>query len=300
MTEELPPPSGPDPESSHEAIHASESNSRFRRAAQGLGRVLRRHKAPEELLNEPTGEQQTEDTEAEVPTQEMVQSELASRVANMLTDEAILEEKSTLEALLASAEDGESDSPRTKAYYRAEMRMHATRLGSYPRLCLEAGDERFQPINDLMQNSPKLQRGTWFSTGRAKDNRSILVESQGTPITIPLSNIVTASGLDSWQGRGIQGRGEKVSAYDNISRSSAETIAMYADIKTPLPPVESAKAYIQPNGLVFYGVSAGNHRTAAALRRGDQDTAVTSLTIQLTGENYFDLPEARESNEGVE
>ncbi len=217
-------------------------------------------------------------------------------VSGLVSDQSILSERVVLEKELVTDSLPDIGSPKTRKYYKIEQKLSATHLEPYARLCLDRADQRSESIVKLLNESPRLKRGTWFE-GRATDTRNVLINATDNPVTIPASNIVHASGIDSWQGRGINGTGLKKSQHDSVLRSSADTIRYYAQLGSDAPPVEMASGYIQPNGIIFYSVGSGSHRAAAALLRGDEEVRVSKLSMYLTDENFFDVPQQSHNTE---
>lgn len=119
------------------------------------------------------------------------------------------------------------------------------------------------------------------------------------PVKIPVANVVSAGGFSSWSGRD-GGSGDK-----EYTRSSGEhgvgrslnAIIDYAERETPLPPVDGVDAYVQPNGVVVFGVENSNHRTAAAIARGSEELLVDGcVNIYMLRENIFE-PAAQVDNQ---
>jgi hypothetical protein len=114
---------------------------------------------------------------------------------------------------------------------------------------------------------------------------------------VPTRLVVSAAGFGSWLGRddsyGNQGMGEKDVSLPNFTSSARRTLSLhaikaYASHPSPLPPVTEAAVYIQPNGLVYAGNASGDsHRIAAAVLRGQETIAATSLSAVLLKDNYF-------------
>jgi hypothetical protein len=136
-------------------------------------------------------------------------------------------------------------------------------------------EEKYDSIRDTKFFIPSKKLQSLIDT----DSPSILIEySQSNgPVEIPLTNVVSAGGFDNWGGRD-GGSGRKSLAEDGDDRvvSSAEVIKRYAEKETGIPPISGITAYIQPNGMVVYDVPNDNHRTAAAMVKGDK-------TIKLEG-----------------
>jgi hypothetical protein len=177
------------------------------------------------------------------------------------------------------------------------------------------GDEASQIADQLLSGSPIVEDGIdrqhvtppVEAEGDAKDDayRSYLDKkvfirdrvldeaSAGQPklvimgqeISVPTANIVSASDFASWKGRDWDGMGNKSIVNRDgqaVTKPSFEVIKDYAERPTELPPLEGIHAYIQPNGIVIYKASPSNHRTAAAIARG-QETVKMSGEIQVFG-----------------
>lgn len=100
----------------------------------------------------------------------------------------------------------------------------------------------------------------------------------GSAVEVPTSSVVSAGSFDSWLGRGPEGQGDK--SYDksngqHVIGRSIQAIMDYAERDTPLPTVSEMTGYVQPNGKVIFAAVNDNHRTAAAIARGQQHIPVS-------------------------
>ncbi len=136
--------------------------------------------------------------------------------------------------------------------------------------------------------------------GRAHQNRvHIEAQSEDSPIEIPLDLIVYLEGFDSWLGRGIEGSdtkdvGGEYSKYYDGKISSLDLIKHYASLPSDLPPVDTIRLFIQPDGTIFGDNASGDsHRIAAAALRGDTTIKARNITIQCLDENII-MPLATE------
>ncbi len=235
-----------------------------------------------------------EDVAADDPVEQRSEApKVVSYVSELTSDESIGTEKDSLATKLALNFDPDPEAQQSREYYDIRYKLGSTHTEPYPRISISSTDTRAESLQAMLVSGPKLARGTWLDHVNSDSLRSVLIEAKDEPIIIPTSNIVNAGGMDSWQGRGINGMSEKESQHDNVVRTSIDTIEMYADMHSIPPPVESATAYVQPNGVVFYAVSNGAHRTAAAMRRGDETIATTQLKVQLIERNCFDMPDQK-------
>ncbi len=94
---------------------------------------------------------------------------------------------------------------------------------------------------------------------------------------VPLSNVISANSFDSWAGRGYQGtdtKSYKNNEGQNVKGESIAAITDYALRDTPLPPNEGISAFLQPDGTMLFQAVNSNHRTAAAISRGQDALAV--------------------------
>lgn len=88
------------------------------------------------------------------------------------------------------------------------------------------------------------------------------------PIDIPIGSIVSAEGLDSWYGRGLDESGRQVGK-DGKPNGSQQAIAEFSSKPAETaPPVNQMLCYLMPDGSVYFK-SYNSHRVAAAIRRGD-------------------------------
>ena len=111
------------------------------------------------------------------------------------------------------------------------------------------------------------------------------------PVQIPVANVVSAGGFDSWQGRGKGGKADK--NYTNsegvhLTGRSINAIIDYAKRPTDLPSLEGIVAYVQPNGVTIYEVDVSNHRMAAAIARGQETVAVDNIVIVSVDHNFVE------------
>lgn len=140
----------------------------------------------------------------------------------------------------------------------------------------------------------RLRRQPFMSTSeidkRLDPSASQLEIHLSKPFEVPAHMIMTAEGMDSWLGRGEDGAGEK-SAGEEGSASSLDQIVEYAGRDTPIPPVEAMNMYVQPNGVVFYGLTGqGAHRTAAKVLRSDSPIKVSDrIKVVSLHENVLAL-----------
>lgn len=119
-----------------------------------------------------------------------------------------------------------------------------------------------------------------------------LMPVENKPFVVPVANIVTShGGFDSWTGRGHKGVANKMyqkSTGEQGTFSSISAIKDYAERDTPLPPLEEIYAYVQPDGTVIFATGTSNHRTAAAIVRGQDHVMVDGMvTVRLLDRNVI-------------
>ena len=146
-------------------------------------------------------------------------------------------------------------------------------------------------LADNLRATPRLERTTWVGTEQFRCSTPVFSFdfSKGGTVRVPVANFIHAAGFESWQGRGGN---VKFDQYSN-NQGSRQTIARYARKSTPMPPINGAVAYAQPNGMVlFSGVGDGSHRLAAAHLRGDETIEVGgSLSVRQLDHDIMPLPE---------
>ncbi len=126
---------------------------------------------------------------------------------------------------------------------------------------------------------------------------------EGAGYKIPLANIVSAGGFDSWAGRGVNGRKDGMddkdyqkSSGEQVIGRSIDAIADYALRETEIPPIEGVDAYVQPNGIVIFSVGNSNHRIAAAVARGQEFIEVDGMvSIHKLGQNLVEAKQDLDS-----
>lgn len=124
------------------------------------------------------------------------------------------------------------------------------------------------------------------------DSPEIFLTHKGEqPYAIPIANVVSAGSMESWAGRGPNGLGDK--AYikrdgSHVTGRSIDAIMDYAERETAPPPVEEIDGFIQPDGRVIFSVPNSNHRTAAAIARGQEAIAVSgNVTFRQLQQNLI-------------
>jgi hypothetical protein len=105
---------------------------------------------------------------------------------------------------------------------------------------------------------------------RASDQGHTLAIKPSRPIAVPIGMFINALALESWRGR-------SAGIYKE-DRPSHEVIEEYAAMTSPPPPIDTATAYLLPDGRVLFSGQEA-HRTAAAIRRGDQHIEVIRLYV---------------------
>jgi hypothetical protein len=261
------------------------------------------------LTEEPTVTDSNPDYDNYVAQSEQEQDkpEIVKKISALMSDESIQAEHDSLAAMLVREPEPDLDAPLTPEYRSIADRLYSTHLKPYPKIRLDRNDERTQSIEGLFATGPKLEAGSWIYGIRPDDGdlRSVYINSAQEPLQIPASNVVHAKGIDSWEGRennrfsrtpDSSDREVKRSKHDGVMRTSAETIDYYAGMDTPIPPVDSMAAYVQPNGLVLYVVGDGSHRAAAMLKQGSETIPTKELTVMMADRNYIDLPQRVDSN----
>lgn len=120
--------------------------------------------------------------------------------------------------------------------------------------------------------------------------RRITMEAKDEPFQIPLANVVSLQGFDSWLGRGSGGEAahERRSGFGEVKGRSIDTIMHYASLPTEIPEVSEVHMYIQPDGKVFFDNGSGDsHRIAAAVLRGQESIGAKKITTIPISENIL-------------
>jgi 3-methyladenine DNA glycosylase Tag len=111
---------------------------------------------------------------------------------------------------------------------------------------------------------------------------------------IPLDLVVNAAGFTSWKGRGeaIENKKSFYSKYlkgdQNNTMSSLNGIKHYAGLSSEIPPVDTMRLFIQPDGKIFLDNSGGDsHRIAAAILRGQSTINTRSLQVYSLDKNFL-------------
>lgn len=177
--------------------------------------------------------------------------------------------------------------------------------------CIQPTDGGTAPFANWGQNNPEswqyvpdsevrsfLSKRRFIDTttvqGAAQPNDMRIETGRGDqPLDVPLDLIAGLPSFDSWLGRGVAGSTEKkvsgpYAKYYNRKAPSHELIKHYASLPSELPPVDTVRLFIQPDGTVF-GDNAGSdtHRIAAAVLRGDTTIKANNLTIKCLEENII-------------
>lgn len=107
------------------------------------------------------------------------------------------------------------------------------------------------------------------------------------PIRLRLANFVSAADFVSWE----HGRGRGALKSDQgMQRDSSELIRDYASMLTVAPALGKVAAYVQPNGMTLFQTMEGSHRTAAAMRRGEETIGTELLYVLQTETSLINLP----------
>lgn len=225
--------------------------------------------------------------------------EIVNRLGVLSSDDYIVSEQASLQRQIDFEDANGTGDSRYASQLRTKLDMQRT--GEYGRLAIDQDDSRTAGLQSLILAGPKLTRKTWLGSVKPPEGASgVCIDATAEqPVLIPTSNIVGIESFDSWRGRGDTGPfaassrpNEKAGRDDGIVRSSEETIDMYAKMDTPIPPIDTASGYVQPNGIIIFVAEAGAHRTAAALERGDELLAVKQLILTPIQENYIQADEA--------
>jgi len=165
--------------------------------------------------------------------------------------------------------------------------------------------EAVQPIDTHIDETPPAQRAdAQLSDYKAYLDKRLFIESSvlsgaaeaNTDLItlelppeenfeVPLANVVYASSfIDSWADERMKSPEEP----NSVTKNSIAVVKDYAERETALPPAEGVMAYIQPNGIILFGVNGSNHRTAAAIARGDETLKIDgNMQIKILERNIL-------------
>lgn len=165
------------------------------------------------------------------------------------------------------------------------------------------------PFADFKENTPEVWKNVPNSAVKdyfadrlfvdpskfAASGGSVVIKpSEGGTLEVPSDIFVHLTALDSWMGRGREGRAGKrfYSEYHqenidpNRGTSSIEAIKHYASLPSELPPVTNVNIYVQPDGTLFADNGNGDsHRVAAAIVRGEKGIKAETVTFRLLKNN---------------
>lgn len=161
-------------------------------------------------------------------------------------------------------------------------------------LALRASDERAQSVVRSIAQGAQLGERAFVDGSQIKQavsdpGRRIFIETGGddTPLELPLANFVSAENFSSWEGRKDTNKVDE----RGVARPSTDVVQEYANRGSEgAPPIERVQGYIQPNGMIIFATGSGSHRTAAAVRRGDQTIKAKSLVLQEVDQDFIPLP----------
>lgn len=197
-------------------------------------------------------------------------------------------------------------------HYNTVMALHQLEQGTGQRYwggdALRMRDallEAVQPIDTHIDETPPAQRAdvqlddykTYLNKrlfiessvlSDAADASTDLITLELSPeenFEVPLANVVYASGfIDSWADERMKSPEEP----NSVTKQSIAVVKDYAERETALPPAEGVMAYIQPNGIILFGVNGSNHRTAAAIARGDETLKIDgNMQIKILERNIL-------------
>lgn len=150
-------------------------------------------------------------------------------------------------------------------------------------------------FRQFLQEKRFIDYGT-LQRSVATERNLCLRSDNDNPFEIPVSNIVSAGSFDGWAGRD-NGTGNKAYSKDgqHVIGRSLDVIIDYATRNTPLPPLEGAVAFVQPNGLTIFATPNSNHRASAAIARGDKFVKVKGeIQVFILKRNFVEGPAAQE------
>lgn len=135
----------------------------------------------------------------------------------------------------------------------------------------------------------------------ASERHLQLWPDQDKPFEIPVTNIVSAGSIESWAGRD-RGEGDKTytkSSGEHVTGRSLDAIIDYAKRESSLPPLDEVDAFVQPNGMIIYVSPSSNHRTAAAIARGDATVKIKGpVNLFVINKNFVEpaVEQAKEAS----
>lgn len=157
------------------------------------------------------------------------------------------------------------------------------------RAILQAGESVPRPMRGQLFIPPQDRHfmAAYENQTRCLFMKDIRTQSPGTA-TIAVDRIVAvAAPFNSWTSG--YSSGQKREHGSQIESSSAELIQDYATRPTEIPPLDQVRGLITSDGALYYLVTGGAHRAAAAIMKGQEHIETKEIVFQPINMNSSDI-----------